>query len=75
MTESGAYSANDDQNQSTEPVDITNKHFDPEKGEWVPDENPLAEPDASMVEEPVAPGDKLAEERAEHHNENATEGR
>lgn len=61
---------------SNEPVDITGKHFDPEKGEWVEDPQ-SAEPNdkASDSESSEAPGDRLAETRAEDHNENGTEGR
>lgn len=65
-----------------EPVDITDKHFDAhaaEGGAWVADENPLQNPGYDEAdgdtESAKAPGDALAEERAEDHNENATEGR
>lgn len=65
-----------------EPVDITDKHFDAhasEGGAWVADEKPLQNPgydkDDEKSETEKAPGDRLAETRAEDHNENATEGR
>ena len=65
-----------------QPVDITDKHFDPhasEGGAWVADEQPLQNPgydkDDEKSETEKAPGDRLAETRAEDHNENATEGR
>lgn len=65
-----------EQRGGNEPVDITGKHFDSEKGEWVEDpkttETDKESADADAVE---APGDRLAEERASNHNENGTEGR
>ena len=62
------------QHTSHEPVDITGKHFDGAKGEWVADDPAPKESD-SDGESVEAPGDRLAETRAEHHNENGTEGR
>ncbi len=65
-----------EQHASNEPVDITGKHFDSEKGEWVDDPKTDAandKADADTTEK--APGDLLAEERAADHNENGTEGR
>lgn len=66
-----------DQHKSTEPVDITGKHFDAEKGEWVEDPatDTSATDEKSSEESAEAPGDRLAEQRAEDHNENGTEGR
>lgn len=61
------------QHTSHEPVDITGKHFDGDKGEWVADDPaPEATSDGETSD---APGDRLAETRAEDHNENGTEGR
>jgi hypothetical protein len=62
------------QRTSHEPVDITDKHFDGSKGEWVNDD-PAPVTTESNDESPEAPGDRLAETRAEDHNENGTEGR